>query len=81
MKFKYLIYKGDELIYDSEKEGSCFGCGEEGIFDSYEDAQDDANEWMSCWYQGGEILNLSNPGDYDAPEEGCLSCEIEEIDD
>ena len=81
MKYKYLIYKGFELLFDSEKEGSCYGCGEDGLFNSYDDAEYDSNERISNWYQGGEILNLSNPGDYDIPKEGCLSYEIEEIDD
>ena len=33
-------------------------------FDSYEEAEDAALYQMSCYDLGGEVLNLSNPGDY-----------------
>ncbi|MCB9196557.1 MAG: hypothetical protein H6598_10060 [Flavobacteriales bacterium] len=43
------------------------------LFDSYEDAEREALEYISNWHAGGEVLELSNPGDYpyepdDAPD-------------
>ena len=43
------------------------------LFDSYEDAEYEALEYISNWHAGGEILELSSPGDYpydsdDAPD-------------
>lgn len=34
------------------------------IFDSYEDAEEYAMEELTNWHAGGEVLELSNPGDY-----------------
>jgi len=34
------------------------------LFDSYEDAEQEALEYISNWHAGGEVLELSNPGDY-----------------
>lgn len=33
-------------------------------FDTYEEADDYALYMVSCYHEGGEILELSNPGDY-----------------
>ncbi len=41
-------------------------------FDSYEEAEDHGRYLSSCYDLGGEILNMSNPGDYpyDENDEG-----------
>ena len=52
------LHKGNKVKIDSF-----------GTFSSYEDAKDAAEYSISCFFQGGEILHLSNPGDYDAPDE------------
>ena len=37
---------------------------EDEVFDSYEEADDYALYLKSCYHLGGEILEMSNPGDY-----------------
>ena len=39
------------------------------IFDTYEEAEDAALYACSCYSLGGEILHLSNPGDYPLSDE------------
>ena len=34
------------------------------VFDSYDEAEDAARDMVGEWHEGGEILELSNPGDY-----------------
>ncbi len=34
------------------------------VFDTYDDALDAANDLVGAYHEGGEILELSNPGDY-----------------
>ena len=65
-KYYYIIHYSD-----GETENSFEEHGDdnfEGTFSSYEDAKDAAEYGISCFFQGGEILHLSNPGDYDAPD-------------
>ncbi|MCM1500608.1 MAG: hypothetical protein NC124_19270 [Clostridium sp.] len=38
--------------------------GDDGIFDTEQEAEDYFYEWMSNYNTGGEVLHLSNPGDY-----------------
>ncbi len=47
-KFK-IIFLGDE---------------QDEVFDTYEDADEYALYLCSCYHTGGEILEMSNPGDY-----------------
>lgn len=47
-KYK-IIFEGEEL---------------DEAFDTYEEADDYALYMVSCYHEGGEILELSNPGDY-----------------
>lgn len=44
------------IIFDGEEEDE--------VYDSYEEAEDSAMEMLSNYHLGGEILELSNPGDY-----------------
>ena len=34
------------------------------VFDTYDDAEEYALYMVSCYHTGGEILEMSNPGDY-----------------
>lgn len=34
------------------------------VFSTYEDAEDYAHDLVNAYHTGGEILELSNPGDY-----------------
>lgn len=34
------------------------------VFDTYEEAEDYAHDLVGAYHEGGEILELSNPGDY-----------------
>ena len=60
-------------------------CGEEigDIFDTEEEAQEHALYLVGCARTGAEILNWSNPGDYDYDEDSFEDAEyrIIEIDD
>lgn len=41
---------------------------EDDVFDTEEEAEDYALYLSSCAKEGAEILNLSNPGDYEADD-------------
>ena len=47
------------------------GSTEEGdeVFDSWEDAEQYAVQWISDYHAGGEVLHLSNPFDYPNDED------------
>jgi len=58
------------------------GDEEDEIFDTYEAAEAAALEGQSNYAAGGEILHLSNPGDYPAPDDqDVYEYEIVEVDD
>ena len=60
------------------------GEAEDDVFDTMEEAKEHALYLMSCARLGTEILNMSNPGDYDYDEdewEDDSEYEILEIDD
>lgn len=63
---KYKIIFADEELDD--------------IFDTYEDAQEQAVYYCGCSQLGAEILHMSNPGDYDYDEENWQSPEYEIIE-
>ena len=54
---------------------------EEDIFDTEDDAEQYALYLISCGKEGAEILNLSNPGDYDLDDYDEPDFEIVEFDD
>lgn len=64
-----------KIIFDGEEEDE--------IYDSEEAAEDYALYLCSCSHVGAEVLNLSNPGDYDYDENGFEDpdYEIIEVDD
>ena len=39
------------------------------VYDTYEEAEEGALYMCSCARQGAEILNMSNPGDYEFDED------------
>ena len=58
-KFKVVMTFPDGEVIDSYEED-----GDDGIFDTEQEATDYFYEWMSNYSAGGEVLHLSNPGDY-----------------
>lgn len=60
------------VMYDGELEDE--------IFDTEEQAEEYALYLSSCAKEGAEILNMSNPGDYDADDYND-DFEVVEIDD
>ena len=51
------------------------------VFDTYEDAEKYAFQWLSDWHAGAEVLEMSNPGDYPYDPNDEPEYEIIEIDD
>ena len=45
-------------------------------FETEEEAEDTAVYYCGCYKQGGEILNMSNPGDYPLDEDDDCGYEI-----
>ena len=50
------------------------------LFDSKEEAIDEANYLVSCSRQGAEIMNMSNPSDYDYDEDEYIDDDYEIIE-
>jgi len=51
------------------------------LLDSYEDAEQAARDYISDWHAGGEVLELSNPGDYPYDPDDEPDYDIFEVDD
>lgn len=64
MAYKVVITFPDGDVIDSYEED-----GDDGVFDTESEAEDYFTEWMSNYSTGGEVLNLSNPGDYPLDED------------
>ena len=62
-----------KVIYDGEEQ--------EEIFTSYEDAEEYGFGWGGCERQGAEIMNMSNPGDYDYDEDSFESSDFEIVEE
>ena len=60
-----------KIIFEGEEQDE--------VFDTYEEAQDHALYLASCYHRGGEILELSNPGDYPYDPEDEPDYEIIEV--
>lgn len=56
------------IIFDGELEDE--------IFDTYEEAEGEALYLLSCWHEGGEVMEMSNPGDYSYEEDNEPEYEI-----
>ena len=54
---------------------------EDDLFDDQASAEEYAQYLCGCYHQGGEILNMSNPGDYPLDEDDDVDYEIVEIED
>ncbi|MCM1091233.1 MAG: hypothetical protein NC092_10160 [Butyrivibrio sp.] len=63
MAYKVVMTFPDGEVIDSYKED-----GDDGIFDTEQEAEDYYTEWISNYSTGGEVLHLSNPGDYPIDE-------------
>lgn len=61
----------------------CDGTEEEQdeVFDTEYEAVDYAGYLCGCYYEGAEILNMSNPGDYPLDDDDEVDYRIIEIDD
>lgn len=73
-KYKYVIYlNGSQIMdsYDDDRE----------LYDDYDSAVDAALYAISCYHTGGEILQLSNPGDYEYDPSEEPDYDIEEVED
>jgi hypothetical protein len=75
VKYKYILTFSDGRKFDSLEEYS-----DEGIFNTYNAAEEAALYAIGCMRQGVEILNMSNPGDYDYDEENFESPEYEIVE-
>lgn len=64
-----------KIVFDGEEEDE--------VFDTEEEAGEYASYLCSCAREGAEILNMSNPGDYDYDEDSFEDpdYEIIEVDD
>lgn len=62
-----------KIIFEGEEDDE--------IFDTYEEAESMALYYVGCYHLGGEILEMSNPGDYpydeiDEPEFDIIEIEV-----
>lgn len=58
-QYKIIMTFPDGEVIDSREEDD-----DEGVFDTIEEAEEYFLEWMNNYRVGGEVLHLSNPGDY-----------------
>lgn len=75
VKYKYILTFSDGRKFDSLEEYS-----DEGIFNTYNAAEEADLYAIGCMRQGAEILNMSNPGDYDYDEKNFESPEYEIVE-
>lgn len=62
-----------KIIFDDDEQDE--------IFDTYEGAEEYALYLVSCYHTGGEILEMSNPGDYPYDPDYEPEYEIIEVDE
>lgn len=75
-KFKVkILWNGEE---DEIQEDESYDAK---LFDSEEEAEEAATEYISDAVAGSEILHLSNPGDYDETDLDDYDYEVIEVDD
>ncbi|MCM1539041.1 MAG: hypothetical protein NC254_11675 [bacterium] len=58
-KFKVVMTFPDGEVIDSYEAD-----GDDGIFNTEQEAEDYYSEWMSNYRVGGKVFHLSNPWDY-----------------
>lgn len=78
VKYKYILTFSDGRKFDSLEEYSEYS--DEGIFNTYNTAEEADLYAIGCMRQGAEILNMSNPGDYDYDEKNFESPEYEIVE-
>ena len=61
-----------KILIDGEEDD------EGNAFDTESEADDYALQWESNWHAGGEVLEMSNPGDYPYDPDDCPSIEVVE---
>lgn len=49
------------------------------VFSTRSDAEEAGSYNCSCYHEGAEILNMSNPGDYPLDEDDDVYYEVDEI--
>lgn len=72
-KYKFVLYYPDGTEFDSTEDDL--------LYDDEQSAADMALYYISCYKTGGEILHLSNPGDYDEVSSDDVDYEVFEVDD
>lgn len=70
MKYKVVMHYSDGT--DEE---------EDELYDSEEQAEEAGNYSCSCYREGREILNLSNPGDYPLDDDDDCDFDVIEVDE
>ena len=76
-QYKYILTFPDGHTLDSQEE---YDYCEDGVYDSYDDAEEAACNDIGNYHAGAEVLHMSNPGDY--PSDGDsddVEYDIEEI--
>ena len=74
-KVKMFFPSGDEEFIQADDSY------EDKVFDSEDEALDEARQFVSDSVAGSEVLHLSNPGDYDEYDYDDYDYEIVEFDD
>ncbi|WP_143013240.1 hypothetical protein [Parafannyhessea umbonata] len=77
-KYKYILTFPDGEEFDSMEEYGDDNC--RGTFSSESEATDAALYGISCYEEGGEILHMSNPGDYPYDENSTDDVEFEVVE-
>jgi hypothetical protein len=54
---------------------------DDNLFDTEAEAREHGEYLCSCYRTGGEILHMSNPGDYPYNEDDSADFEVYEVDD
>ena len=63
-----------KILIDGEEDD------EGNTFDTESEADDYASQWESNWHAGGEVLEMSNPGDYPYDPDDCPNIEVVEFE-
>ena len=74
-KYKYILTYDNGEVFDSMEE---YGDDDyEGTFATRAEAKRAALYAVKCYHEGGEILNMNNPGDYPYDEDDDDSDDVE----
>ncbi len=53
---------------------------DEEVFETESEANEHGSYLVSCYAEGGEVLHMSNPGDYPLAEDDVADFEVIEVD-